>query len=297
MKRSGGAPARGRGAAFKVAVAVLTLVTGAVVAATVQFFASPAVRGQLASAAGLAPVAAMDAAVVYGQDQGYAFGPRSTAGAQAQARPASAASVVGTEGSEEVVGYGRANGHPTPARVEGTAQVDATVEPVTAFTVPSDTAPATPPSPTLLIIPSLGVSERVVEVPVRQGQWDVSELGTRVGRLETTGEEPGDDYAMSFVGHVTVPWPRVGPFADLILLERGEEVIYRHGDVDYVYRVERILRVHPDYVQALYETDGNKILLATCSGWDFLGSGGYRQRLVTQAVLVRTEAAVSRLLR
>lgn len=96
---------------------------------------------------------------------------------------------------------------------------------------------------------------------------------------------------MTFTGHVTRPWPEIaGPFADLVFLKHGEEVIYRWQGVDYVYEVERIFRVDPRAVDLLYVPDGDKIVLVTCSGWDFVGRE-YAERLVTRATLVRTEPA------
>ena len=139
-----------------------------------------------------------------------------------------------------------------------------------------------------LIIPALNINRSITPVPLRDGQWDIAGLSTEVGHLASTGTFPGDDLAMTFIGHVTVPWPETGPFADLILLEHGEEVIYRWNGMDYIYQVERIFRAHPSNVDLLYDGDGSKINLVTCSGWDFIDRE-YDERLVTRAVLVRQE--------
>ena len=144
------------------------------------------------------------------------------------------------------------------------------------------------PSIPYLIIPSLGVTQTIDAVPIVDGQWDISGLSTQVGLLDSTGTHPGDAYAMTFIGHVTLPWPGIGPFADLILLEHGEEVIYRLNGTDYIYQVERIFRADPRAVDLLYVPDGEKIVLVTCSGWDFVGRE-YDERLVTRAVFVRAE--------
>ena len=153
--------------------------------------------------------------------------------------------------------------------------------------VPTNMSP--PDTQTLLIIPSLGVSQEITEVPIVNGEWMIDDLGSQVGLLDSTGTHPGDDYAMAFIGHVTRPWPEIsGPFADLILLEHGEEVIYRANGTDYVYQVERIFRANPQAVDLLYVPNGEKIVLVTCSGWDFVDRE-YDERLVTRAVLVRTE--------
>ena len=154
---------------------------------------------------------------------------------------------------------------------------------------PDSLAAPTPISKAYLIIPSLNVSQAITEVPIVAGQWAIDDLGSQVGLLDSTGTHPGDDWAMAFIGHVTRPWPEIaGPFADLILLEHGEEVIYRANGTDYVYQVERIFRADPRAVDLLYVPDGEKIVLVTCSGWDFVDRE-YTERLVTRAVLVRTE--------
>ena len=47
-------------------------------------------------------------------------------------------------------------------------------------------------------------------------------------------------------------------------------------------------RADPQSVHLLYEADGEKLILVTCSGWDANGRE-YAERLVTRAVLVRQE--------
>ena len=140
-----------------------------------------------------------------------------------------------------------------------------------------------------LIISDIDVNQGVIPIFVRDGQWDIRDIGSAIGHLETTGAFPGDALAMTFTGHVTLPWPKIsGPFADLILLEHGEEIVYRWNGIDYIYQVERIFRANPQSVHLLYEEDGEKLILVTCSGWDVNGRE-YAERLVTRAVLVRQE--------
>jgi sortase (surface protein transpeptidase) len=152
------------------------------------------------------------------------------------------------------------------------------------------TANETAPDPSLgrLIIPALNINRSIATVPLQSGQWDISNLSTEIGHLTSTGDYPGDDVAMTFIGHVTVPWPGTAPFAELIFLEHGEDVIYRWNGTDYIYQVERIFRAHPTNVDLLFEMDGSRIHLVTCSGWDFIDRQ-YDERLVTRAVLVRQE--------
>lgn len=154
---------------------------------------------------------------------------------------------------------------------------------------------AVPPAPTAapatfgdLIIPSIGVHHRVTAVPVINGSWDISQLNDQVGHLQTTGTHPQDDLSMTFIGHVTVPWPSTAPFADLVLVEHGDEIIYRWNGNDYIYEVSRILRVDPQDVHILYNEDPSTIQIATCSGWDLLDRQ-YNKRLITRATLIRVE--------
>lgn len=142
----------------------------------------------------------------------------------------------------------------------------------------------------LLIIPSLNIQEPIMRIFVRNGEWDISELDASVGHLQTTGEYPGDNFAMTFVGHTTIP-PRTGPFAYLYQLGHGEQIIYRWNGIDYVYEVSQILEVFPHEVGTLYEENGDMLMLATCSGWN--GSTGiYETRLVTRAELVSQQPAL-----
>ena len=136
-----------------------------------------------------------------------------------------------------------------------------------------------------LIIPSINVVQAIMHIPVRNGEWDITELDTGVGHLATTGTAPGDDLAMTFVGHSSVPGPSAGAFANLAQLGHGEQMIYRWNGFDYTYEVTHIMQVTPDQVGALYEENGNMLILATCSGWNS-EAGAYLQRLVTQAELV-----------
>ena len=189
---------------------------------------------------------------------------------------------------------------PTPAPVGATATPLVPTQP--ALESPTETAvlstPSPSPTPTVspeeaplgqLLIPSIDLAEPVTAVFVKDGQWDISQLGNQVGHLQTTGRFPGDDYAMTLTGHVTVPWPEIaGPFAELVFVEHGDEIIYRWQGTDYVYEVERIFRLSPQAIDMLYEPDGNKLLLVTCSGWNFTDRQ-YDERLLTRAVLVRTE--------
>ncbi len=148
-----------------------------------------------------------------------------------------------------------------------------------------------PPPPPQLIIPSLEVSRTIKTVYVVDGQWDISVVESDIGWLQTTGKHPNDDQGMTFVGHVTRPWPEIaGPLADLMFMEMGDEIIYRYAGTDFVYALERYLKVDPQSVKSLYVDDGAVLSLTTCSNWNF-ADFQYDKRLIAQARLVRTEPA------
>ena len=152
---------------------------------------------------------------------------------------------------------------------------------------PSPQPPPPNPPPAQLIIPSLGVSKTLEHIPVENGQWNLEELASGIGHLQTTGEHPGDDVGMTFVGHVTRPWPEIGgPFADLIFMQPGDEIIYRWDGFDYVYGLESFARVKPEAVEYLYVQDGDMITLATCDTWDYV-EWTYADRLLAYFRLLR----------
>lgn len=155
----------------------------------------------------------------------------------------------------------------------------------TAVTLPIT---ATPLPPAQLRIPTLHLTETITTIPLHDGAWDVSQLGSGIGWLETTGAHPDDEWAMVFAGHMTFPTLttlETGAFAELQTLTRGAEVFYESGTQSYRYVVKSVRRVPPDAVDALYLADGKSLLLVTCTDWD--GTHRiYANRLVVQAVQV-----------
>ncbi len=139
-----------------------------------------------------------------------------------------------------------------------------------------------------LLIPELDVDAPIATVPITEGQWDVSQLDAEVGWLENTGERPGADLAMAFIGHVTLSAVERGPFADLWTLKPTAQLIYRADGMDYVYSVLDVFKVKPQDVGRLFIPDGQRLLLVTCANWNYL-TETYNARLVTEAVLVKTQ--------
>jgi LPXTG-site transpeptidase (sortase) family protein len=152
---------------------------------------------------------------------------------------------------------------------------------------PEPVADAIPPR---LIIPSLNIDENIVPIHIRDGQWDLENLGTGVGWLETTGARPGDSLAMVLAGHMTLTGAERGAFAYLQTIERGASVIYRFGDMEYIYAVTDKGRLPPGAVEPLYVADGRVLLLMTCTDWDS-ASRTYANRLWVRAALAAQSAA------
>ncbi|MBI3243364.1 MAG: class F sortase [Chloroflexi bacterium] len=141
-------------------------------------------------------------------------------------------------------------------------------------------------APARLLIPFLGVNEKIVSVPMAGGAWDVSRLGQHIGWLPTTGERPGDDLAMVFIGHVTLSAMERGPLADLWTLPTMTEIIYRSNGADYIYAIDDIAEVGPSEVGRLYVKKSDHVLLVTCTAWNYV-TETYDRRLVADAVLVK----------
>lgn len=152
-------------------------------------------------------------------------------------------------------------------------------------TAPPDAVAAEIAAFSRLLIPALGVDLEIVTVPVLAGEWDLSVLDNNVGWLKTTGAAPGDALAMVFAGHVTLSTGQTGPFASLWASRLDEtEIIYRSGGTDYVYVVKLKTNAGPNDAQRLYVKDGQKILLITCTAWNYL-TFQYDSRLIVEAGL------------
>ncbi len=146
------------------------------------------------------------------------------------------------------------------------------------------------PQPARLRIARLNVDAIVLTIPIVNGQWDLSTLGREVGWLTTTGAFPGDTLAMALVGHITTETYARGAFADLEQIKPGDEIVYTALGIEYVYQVRRRSRVTPENVKALYVSDGQTLLLLTCTDWDADGKR-YANRLLVEAGLVTQRAA------
>ena len=136
-----------------------------------------------------------------------------------------------------------------------------------------------------LSIPALNLSKPVHPIPLENGIWNVAELGSDVGWLETTAVHPDDEQAMVFVGHMTFANDKLleqGAFADIPTLAYGTAVILETTTGSHTYLVDSVRRVSPDDTDALYQESGNSILLLTCADWN-PQQGTYENRLLVRA--------------
>lgn len=173
-------------------------------------------------------------------------------------------------------------GEPTPAAAAHLA--GATASPAAAWPVipPAELTPAPSVEPPRLLIPAHGVDVAVAPVPIKDGEWDLSQLGMQAGRLTTLGERPGAALAVVLIGHVSQSNGLEGPFSSLWKLKAGTAIIYRLAGVDYTYAVEDKLNVAPAEIKSLYVPDGNWLVLVTCTDWD-AQTRRYLQRLMVRA--------------
>jgi LPXTG-site transpeptidase (sortase) family protein len=136
-----------------------------------------------------------------------------------------------------------------------------------------------------LHIPALNLHKPIRIIPLENGTWNVAELGSDVGWLETTAAHPDDEQAMVFVGHMTFANDNLleqGAFADIPTLPYGSSVILETESGSYTYLIDSVRRVSPDNTGVLYQEPGNAILLLTCADWN-PNKGVYENRLLVRA--------------
>jgi LPXTG-site transpeptidase (sortase) family protein len=136
-----------------------------------------------------------------------------------------------------------------------------------------------------LHIPALKLSKPIKSIPLENGEWNISALGSDVGWLETTAPLPNGAQPMVFVGHMTFANQNLleeGAFADIPTLSYGSAIVLETETELLTYRVDSVRRVLPDQVEALYEDTGDTILLLTCADWD-PWQGIYKNRLLVRA--------------
>ncbi len=139
-----------------------------------------------------------------------------------------------------------------------------------------------------LEIPALGVKTAITGVPVTNGSWDVTWLGSQAGWLEGSAFPTASGNAV-LTGHVWDALNRPGVFERLTDLRFGDQVIVHNAGKAYVYEVRERLQISADRVnQLLKHKDRPWVTLVTCRGFDE-ESGDYLSRLLVRAVLVEVK--------
>ena len=272
MNKSG----KGLPLSFWLALIVLTLLSLLVIGFAIRYYAQPTVQSHIKR---LVLTEANDHEPVLTETNN-----REPAGATSIELPPPLVTVQHNQATGLVDGDSRDLSLPEIS--EQPSRLDTTYESSPKQTIQTQIAqPDTPPQ---LIIPSLQVTEVITDVLIREGEWDISQLQQQIGLLETTGQYPGDDYAMTFVGHVAEATTGNGPFSHLSALQNGDTIVYRFGDTDYTYVIERMNWVSPSAVEVLFQPEGDKIILVTCTGWNAVEQD-YTQRLIVQARLAQTK--------
>ncbi|MEO0561063.1 MAG: sortase [Chloroflexota bacterium] len=138
-----------------------------------------------------------------------------------------------------------------------------------------------PGSDAEIFIPSVGVSAPVITSIIRDGTWDVSQLGTNVGYLQGTSWL-GDLGNIVLSGHVEMSDGRTGVFASLDEIAVGDVVLLTENGANYQYQVQDIKYVDPTDLSVVSQTSDETLTLITCSDYNFL-QNTYDTRLVVVA--------------
>jgi LPXTG-site transpeptidase (sortase) family protein len=138
-------------------------------------------------------------------------------------------------------------------------------------------------------IPSLGVRNTIVGVPVGEQAWDVTWLYDQVGWLEGTAYPTWDGNSV-LTAHAYTADGLSGPFAGLSSLAYDSNIIVHMDGMEYVYEVRsnRLVTAGNTAYLARHE-DYSWLTLVTCQQYDEQ-TGSYRYRRVVRAVLVSVSA-------
>ena len=137
-------------------------------------------------------------------------------------------------------------------------------------------------------IPTLGIKENIVGVPMVNGKFDVSWLGNQIGWLDSTAYPGLAGYSV-LTGHVYDANGQPGSFRWLARLTYNDDVIVHINGQRLIYRVRSVVeQADPDTLWKGIKHEQNPwVMLITCRGYDEK-TNTYRWRTVVRAVLVDT---------
>lgn len=117
--------------------------------------------------------------------------------------------------------------------------------------------------PMRIIVPSVGIDQKVIESKIIDGEWELSD---RVANHLTTSSDPGGNGNIIIYGH-----NHHSILGNLRYIKEGAQVTII--DIDsllHTYTVVDTYEVDPDQVELIQPTKEEVLTLYTCS--DFLGS-------------------------
>jgi len=137
-------------------------------------------------------------------------------------------------------------------------------------------------------VATLGVKMPIMRVPLQNGEWDVTWLGSDAGWLQGSAFPTWEGNSV-LTGHVWDALNRAGPFHDLNTLKYGDRVIVHAWGSDSIYEVRSVQRVLPSYTSAMLKHEESSWLtLVTCQGYDE-DSETYNYRVLVRAVLIEVK--------
>lgn len=136
-----------------------------------------------------------------------------------------------------------------------------------------------------LEIPSMGISEPIVGIPIEDGGWDVSWLGSEIGWLSGSTFPTWTGNSV-LTGHVYDSLGRPGPFLGIDRLRYGAQIIMHAWGGQYIYEVREVRQILPENTEAMLEhKELPWLTLVTCRGFDE-ATNSYAFRILVQAVQI-----------
>ena len=135
--------------------------------------------------------------------------------------------------------------------------------------------------------PSLGIKIPVVGVPLRNGAWNVSWLGSQAGWLEGSAFPSWSGNSV-LTSHVYLSNGLPGPFVNLSKLKFGDKIIVHAYGQKYIFEVQSNVVVASNDGTVFKHEENPWLTLVTCKEYD-AKTRLYKKRVVVRAVLVKVE--------
>jgi LPXTG-site transpeptidase (sortase) family protein len=113
--------------------------------------------------------------------------------------------------------------------------------------------------PLRIVIPKLGIDIAIVEAPLVQGSWEVSQRNANHGEGSAY---PGQKGNMVIFAHA-----RIHLFLPLHAISKNDDIYVLTDKKWYVYSVNDIIQVVPTQTTLINPTSDERLTLFTCSGF------------------------------